>query len=89
MGPYRSLVLSAARSNRSSALTIAQVAFLVGLAQNPGRLDPAAHPDAAATRRQYILKSMALAGVISEVEEAKATAENAESTVLPKATFCP
>jgi len=73
----------------ASALTIAQVAFLVGLAQNPGRLDPVAHPDAATRRRQYILKSMALAGVISKAEEATATAENAESTVLPKATACP
>jgi len=32
---------------------------------------------------------MALAGVISKAEEATATAENAESTVLPKATACP
>ena len=73
----------------ASALTTAQVAVLVGLAQNPTRFDPVAHPDAATRRRQYILKSMALAGVISKAEEATATAENAESTVLPKATACP
>ena len=73
----------------ASALATAQVAFLVGLVQNPSGLNPVAHPDRAAKRRQYILKSLADAGVISEAEEAKAAAENAESTVVPKAVACP
>jgi len=73
----------------ASALTTAQVAFLVGLPQNPSRLDPAAHPDLAAKRRQYVLRALAGAGVISEAEEAKAAAENAESSVVPSAPACP
>src|SRR5882762_1699345 len=48
----------------ASALATAQVAFLVGLVQNPSGLNPVAHPDRAAKRRQYILKSLADAGVI-------------------------
>ncbi|HKB47618.1 MAG TPA: transglycosylase domain-containing protein, partial [Ktedonobacterales bacterium] len=73
----------------ASALTTAQVAFLVGLPQSPSWLDPVAHPDRAAKRRQYILKTLAVAGLISEAEEEKAAADNAESTVVPNATACP
>src|SRR2546422_887093 len=73
-----------------SVLTTAQAAFLVGLVQNPTGLNPLAHPDLAAKRRQYILNSLADAGVISEAEEAKPAAENAESIiVMPKAAACP
>jgi hypothetical protein len=72
----------------ASALTTAQVAFLVGLPQSPSRLDPVAHPDRAAKRRQYILKTLAAAGLISEAEEEKAAAENAESTVVPEGRAC-
>jgi penicillin-binding protein 1A len=72
-----------------SALTTAQVAFLVGLSQNTSRLNPVSHPDRAAERRLYILKSLAGAGVISDAEAAKAASENAESTVVPKTAACP
>jgi membrane peptidoglycan carboxypeptidase len=61
------------------------VALLVGLPQNPSRLDPVAHPDLATKRRPYILKSLAGAGVTSDAEEARAAAENAEFSVVAKA----
>lgn len=73
----------------TSALTTARVAFLVGLPQNPSGFDPVVSPDLARRRRQYVLKSLAGAGVISETERAKAAIENAESAVIPKATACP
>jgi membrane carboxypeptidase/penicillin-binding protein len=65
------------------------VALPVGLPQNPHEYDPVAHPSSAAKRREYILNSLAVAGFISEAEAAKAAAENAESTVLPRAAACP
>jgi hypothetical protein len=73
----------------ASALTTAQVALLVGLPQSPHGYDPVAHPKSAAKRREYILNSLAVGGFISEAEAAKAVAENAESTVLPRAAACP
>ena len=48
----------------ASALTTAQVALLVGLPQSPSRLDPVASPGLVARRRAYILKSLAVAGLI-------------------------
>lgn len=73
----------------ASAVTTAQVALLVGLLANPCEYDPIEDPDLVAKRRQYVLKTLALAGLISEPELAKAMAENAESTVVPNATACP
>jgi len=47
-----------------------------------------AHPDLAAMRRRYILKSLADAGVISKAAEGQAEADNTEITVVPKPTAC-
>jgi penicillin-binding protein 1A len=73
----------------ASPLTIAQVALLVGLPQNPSNLDPVVHSDRAMARRKYVLQALASARVISDVEAAKAVAENTESTVVPSALECP
>jgi hypothetical protein len=64
--------------------TIAQDALLIGLLQSPGR-----HPELMRERRLHLLESLAATGVISRDEEARATAENAEGTILPSAPDCP
>jgi len=66
-----------------------QVALLASLPQNPSRFDPIAHADLAATRRRYVLKSLAGGGVISNAEEARAEADDTESTVVPTPAACP
>lgn len=47
-------------------LTLNQAATLAGLVQSPERLSPKKHPEAALTRRNYVLKQMYEKGLIDE-----------------------
>lgn len=52
-------------STTASRLTLAQAALLAGLLQSPGALDPRLRPEAALTRRNHVLDTMATVGYIS------------------------
>ncbi len=57
------------------ALTLAQAALLAGLPQNPARLRPDLHPQAALARRAHVLACMRATGAISAGQYAEAMAE--------------
>jgi penicillin-binding protein 1B len=65
-----------------TALTLPEAAMLAGLIRSPNRYNPYKHPDVAFERRNQVLKSMVEAGVIPEVEGARAMA--AELKVVPQ-----
>ena len=52
-------------------ITVPEAAFLAGLPQAPGRLNPVRHPDRARKRQQWILGQMARNGFLSESEAAQ------------------
>lgn len=56
-------------------LTTLQAATLAGLVKNPSQFDPQAFPEAAAARRNDVLRAMARTGVISTTEAQKLAAE--------------
>lgn len=55
-------------SVKPDKLTTLQAATLAGLVKNPVRFDPHVFPEAAATRRNDVLRAMARTGVISTTE---------------------
>ena len=57
-----------------TALTLPEAALLAGMIRSPNRYNPYKHPEVAFERRNQVLKSMVEAGVISEVEGARASA---------------
>ncbi|MDT7779035.1 MAG: penicillin-binding protein [Acidobacteriota bacterium] len=57
-----------------TALTLPESALLAGMIRSPNRYNPYKYPDTAFERRNQVLKSMVEAGVISEVEGARASA---------------
>jgi penicillin-binding protein 1B len=65
-----------------TALTLPEAALLAGMIRSPNRYNPYKYPDVAFERRNQVLKSMVEAGVISEVEGARAMA--AELKVAPQ-----
>lgn len=58
-----------------SDLSLAQVALLAGLPKAPSRDNPAASPERARERRDYVLRRMRELGYISELDHAAARAE--------------
>jgi len=56
-------------------LSLGQAALLAGLPQSPARYRPDRFPQAAATRRLYVLKRMHRAGMISSVQKDRPAAE--------------
>jgi penicillin-binding protein 1B len=56
-------------------LTIAEMATLAGMISSPNRLNPLRHPEAAAMRRNEVLRLMLHDGYISEAAYAEAIAE--------------
>ncbi|MEO5953394.1 MAG: transglycosylase domain-containing protein, partial [Chloroflexia bacterium] len=58
-------------------LNLAEAALIAGLAQAPDAYDPFKNPDAAKSRRQYVLDQMEKQGVITEAQKAQA-----ESTAI-------
>ncbi len=59
-----------------SQLTLAQTAFIAGLAQAPSSYDPVAHPEAATNRRNQVINAMLRDKEISSSDAAKAKATN-------------
>ena len=57
-----------------TAVTLPEAALLAGLIRSPNRYNPYRHPEVAKERRNQVLRSMAEAGAISEVEAARAMA---------------
>ncbi len=55
-------------------LSLPECAIIAGLAQNPIRLDPRRHPEAAARRRSVVLRSMVENGKLTEAQYAVANA---------------
>ncbi len=55
-------------------LTLPEAALLAGLPQAPSRYSPVLHPDAARTRRSYVLRRMREDGAITEEERRAADA---------------
>src|SRR2546421_7339205 len=57
-----------------TALTLPESALLAGLIRSPNRYNPYKYPDVAYERRNQVLESMKEAGVLSEVDAARAMA---------------
>lgn len=70
-------------STDAANLTLPQAALLVGVVNNPSRLDPTSNPEGALTRRDLVLRRMQTAGYITAEEYAKAT----KSKLKLKETF--
>ena len=68
-------------------LDLAEVACLVGLPQQPARLDPACFPEAAKARRGFILRLMRGGGLITQEQMSAASLESFK--VLPRKRGCP
>ncbi len=64
-------------------LDLGEIAFLAGIVQAPSALDPLKHPDAARTRRDYVLDRMVADGVVSRAAADAAKAEPID-VVQPK-----
>jgi penicillin-binding protein 1B len=64
-----------------TALSLPESAFLAAIIRSPNRYNPYRHPEVAFERRNQVLKDMAAAGAITEVEAARAMA--AELKVAP------
>jgi penicillin-binding protein 1B len=64
-----------------TALTLPEAAFLAAIIRSPNRYNPYRHPETAFERRNQVIKDMAAAGAITEVEAARAMA--AELKVTP------
>ena len=62
-------------------LTLAEAALLAGLPQAPTKYSPFTHPDAAKSRRRYVLRRMHEEGMITADE--RTTAEEAAVKVFP------
>lgn len=58
----------------ASKLTLPEAALLAGIPQSPERLRPDRHPEAAARRRNEVLRRMAASGMITEAEAARVSA---------------
>lgn len=56
-------------------LSLGEAALLAGLPQNPNRLRPDRHPEAAQLRRDHVLNRMLVAGMITQQEYIEAAAE--------------
>lgn len=56
-------------------LTLPEMALIAGLPQAPSRYSPFAHPEAARSRRHYVLRRMLDEGMITEAEYAAADGE--------------
>ncbi len=56
-------------------LSVSEAALLAGVLKGPGEYDPIRHPDAARTRRDYVIDGMAKIGAITEDEARAAIAE--------------
>jgi len=69
-------------------LTLAEGALLAGVVRSPGRLDPAANPEAAVARRDVVLARMAETGAITEQERATASATPLELRLSPVGSGC-
>lgn len=67
-------------------LSMGEAALLAGLPQNPNRLRPDRHPEAAMRRRNHVLDRMLVTGVITPKQHAEAAAEpvNAMWRALPQ-----
>ena len=60
-------------------LTVDEYALLAGLPKAPSTLNPVANPEAAKTRRDYVLRRMAELGYITEAQRIEAQAKGVES----------
>jgi penicillin-binding protein 1B len=71
-------------------LTISEMATIAGMISSPNRLSPLRHPEAAAARRNEVLRLMLNDGYISEAAYAAATAEKLRPReVFPEGTDAP
>ncbi len=61
-----------------SGITLAEAAFMAGLARGPALMEPESHPDRARARRRYVLSRMVSSGFISQSE-----ADAADKAPLP------
>jgi membrane peptidoglycan carboxypeptidase len=68
-----------------TSLTLGQYALLAGVTQAPSLYDPTVDPEAAATRRSYVLAAMVSDSVISP---AQASAANAEPVLTASGPGC-
>ncbi len=55
-----------------SQITLAEAAFMAGLARGPALMEPDAHPDRARARRHYVLSRMVASGYATQNEADKA-----------------
>lgn len=60
-------------------LSVDEYALLAGLPKAPSTLNPVANPEAAKTRRDYVLRRMAELGYITEAQRSEAQAKGVES----------
>lgn len=72
----------------AAAVSLPQAALLVGLVNNPARLDPTLNPDGAIQRRNLVLKRMSTAGMITTAELDTATATPLELVENVTANGC-
>jgi penicillin-binding protein 1C len=70
-------------------LTPGQAALLVALPQNPNRLRPDRHPEAARAARAKVLRRMVAAGVLSDAQAREAEAEPLPSLRRPLPMLAP
>ncbi|MBI3987960.1 MAG: penicillin-binding protein 1C [Lentisphaerae bacterium] len=68
----------------ANALSLSEVALLIGLPQQPSRLRPDLHPDRALRRRNYVLSRMNACGFIGRREYAGAIAQPVAAAGRPR-----
>ncbi|HXE79583.1 MAG TPA: penicillin-binding protein 1C [Vicinamibacterales bacterium] len=95
LAAYGNQLTGAAHASRAyfgrdaALLTSAQAAFLAGLPQRPSVFNPYRRPESAIARQRVVLQRMAVAGVLTEEEAARAADERLEFVRDPAPFLAP